>query len=206
MLHPPGQSPYPAGNDLTDIAIGKNRSLNQGLVLILHPVVNFKAFSQASKNGDSIFHVWLIHDDGLKRRSRAASFSTIFAVFVQRSRTDTVEFATGKHGLEHIARINRALYFTCPNNGMHLINEQNDPPIRFAHLIEHRFQPLLKFREILPRQAVNPFPKNGLVPNPSGTSPRTILWANPPQLLFSHSRFSYEYWISGLGAERSDNL
>ena len=59
-----------------------------------------------------------------------------------------MQLASGKHGLEHIARIHTALRLARANDGMQLINEQNNLSFAVLHILQHRFQTLLKFTPV----------------------------------------------------------
>ena len=50
----------------------------------------------------------------------------MLAILVQGGCTDGLQFASSQHGLEDGGSVNRALCGTCTNEGVNLINEQDD--------------------------------------------------------------------------------
>jgi len=50
----------------------------------------------------------------------------VFAVLVERGRTDALQLAAGKGGLEDIRCVHRAFGSTGANDGVHLVDEDDD--------------------------------------------------------------------------------
>jgi hypothetical protein len=67
----------------------------------------------------------------------------VFAVLVQRGRTDGLKLATGKHRLEDARRVDCALGRPRSYKGMQLIDEQNDVAARLD-LLEHLLETLFE--------------------------------------------------------------
>ena len=58
--------------------------------------------------------------------------------------TDAAQFAAGQRRLEHIARVERALGLAGADNGMKLVDEENDLPFAARQILEHRLETLFK--------------------------------------------------------------
>ena len=56
-----------------------------------------------------------------------------------------MQLAASERGLQHVARIHRALGLAGTNHGVQLVDEQDDLPFLFGQIIEHALQPLLEF-------------------------------------------------------------
>ena len=104
---------------------------------------------QATEYGNRILHCGLFHHDGLETTLKSGILLDILTVLIERSRTDTVQFASSQHGLQKVARIHSTLRLSCPDNRMQFIDKEQDPAVRAFHLIQHGFQTFLKFTLIL---------------------------------------------------------
>ena len=72
----------------------------------------------------------------------------MLAVLIQGRRTDALQLTPCQCRLQDICRIDRPFSSTRPNQGVHLVNHQNDVP-RLADLIHDLFQAFLKLTAIL---------------------------------------------------------
>ena len=54
-----------------------------------------------------------------------------------------------QHGLQHISRIQRTVRLARAYNGMQFIDKQNDLPVRFFHILQHRLQTFFKLAPVL---------------------------------------------------------
>ena len=74
----------------------------------------------------------------------------VLAVLVEGGRADHAQLAAGEHGLEHVARIHRTLRAAArTNDGVQLVDEGDDLPVRARNLGQHRLQALLEFTAVL---------------------------------------------------------
>ena len=53
----------------------------------------------------------------------------VLAVLVEGGRADHVQLAAGQHGLEHVARVHGALGRAGADDGVQLVDEEQDPPL-----------------------------------------------------------------------------
>ena len=56
-----------------------------------------------------------------------------------------MEFAAGKHRLQQVACIHGAFGLSCADDGMKLIDEEDDSAVAFFDFVQNSFQALLKF-------------------------------------------------------------
>ena len=128
---------------------------------------------QPPEDGDGILHCGLVHHDRLEAPLQRGILLDILPVLVQGGGPDAVQFAPGQHGLEQIARVHGALRLARPNDGVQLINEEDDAPLRLLHFVQDGLQPLLKLAPVLgPRdQAAHIQGEDGLVLQAAGHIP-----------------------------------
>src|SRR5699024_11008864 len=67
----------------------------------------------------------------------------VLAVLVERRRADRLELTTREHRLEDARRVDRALCGTCPDEGVDLVDEEDDVAARLD-LLEHLLEALLE--------------------------------------------------------------
>ena len=60
-----------------------------------------------------------------------------------------MQFAARQRGLQQVARIHRAFRFARTDQGVHLVDEQDDLAFRALHLVEHGLEPFLELAAIL---------------------------------------------------------
>ena len=77
-------------------------------------------------------------------------FLDVFAVLVERGRTDGMQFAARQCGLEHVARVHgRIARGTSAHDGMQLVDEQNDAAVALLHFAQNRLQTILELAAVL---------------------------------------------------------
>ncbi len=60
-----------------------------------------------------------------------------------------MQLAAGQGGLEQVGGVHRPLGFAGADQGVHLVDEQDDRAFRGDHLVQHRLQPLLELAAVL---------------------------------------------------------
>ena len=121
---------------------------NKCRVLDLNAVINFIAFFQATQDGNRIRNVRFIDHDRLETTLQRGVLLDILAVLVQRGRTDAVQLAAGQHGLEQVARIHRAVGLARADDGVQLIDEEDDLALGLLDLVEDALQAFLKLAAV----------------------------------------------------------
>ena len=134
---------------VSDIPVGQGRGGDDGGVCDFHAVEHLIALLQSTENGNGVLHRGFIHLHRLEPALQSGVLFNILAVLVQRRRADAVQLAPRQHRLEQIARVHAALGFACAHNGVQLIDEQDDLALGLLHLVQHGFQPFLKFAPVL---------------------------------------------------------
>src|ERR671923_163586 len=76
--------------------------------------------------------------------SQRCFFLDMLAVLVERRRADRVQLAAGEHRLEQVARVHRALGRAGTDDGVQLVDEQDDLALAVLDLLQDRLEPLLE--------------------------------------------------------------
>ena len=128
-----------------DVAVRKHRGGHQRGVLDAHPVVHLVAVLQPAQDGDGVRHVGLGHVDLLKAALQGGVLFDVLAVFVQGGGPDAMEFATGQHGLEQVARVHGPLGLAGAHHVVQLIDEEDHRSVRILHFLQHGLEALFEF-------------------------------------------------------------
>ena len=107
--------------------------------------MHFVALLQSAQNRDGVLHARLIHFHRLEAPFERGIFFDVLAVLVERRRADGAQLAAGERGFEHVARVHRALGFSCADDGVQFVNEEDDLALRVGDLLDERLQSVLEF-------------------------------------------------------------
>ena len=86
-------------------------------------MVDLVALFEASQNRNRVFLVGLIDQHALETTLERRVFFYVLSIFIQRRCANTMQFATRKGRLEHIASVHGALGFTRAHHGVEFIDE-----------------------------------------------------------------------------------
>ena len=73
----------------------------------------------------------------------------VLAILVERRRADGVQLAARQHRLEHVRRVHRPFGGARADDGVELVDEEDDLPVRVGDFLQHRLQPLLELAAVL---------------------------------------------------------
>ena len=107
------------------------------------PVVRLVPVAQALEDLDRVRHGRLADLDRLEAALERGVLLEVLAVLVERGRADGLQLAAGQHRLEDRRRVDRALGGTRTDEGVDLVDEQDDVAAG-ADLLEHLLQALLE--------------------------------------------------------------
>jgi hypothetical protein len=132
------------------------------------------------------------------------------AVLVEGGGADAVQLAAGQHRLEHVAGVHGALGLAGADDGVQLVDEEDDAPVALLDLLEHGLEALLKLAAVLGArdERAHVEGEEALVLEASGTSPRTMRCG---QALgdggLAHARLADEHRVVlGLAGEDADDV
>ena len=121
------------------VAVGQVGRGHQGLVGDGDPVVGLVALPQALEDLDGVGHGRLVHHHLLEPPLQRRVLLQVLAVLVEGGGADGLQLAPGQHGLEDGGRVDGALGRPGPDQGVDLVDEQDDVapvPDLFEHLLE----------------------------------------------------------------------
>ena len=132
-----------------DVAVRQRGRGDQRGVLDPHAVVDLEALAQPAQDRDRVLDRRLVDHHRLEAALERGVLLDVLAVLVERRRADAVELAAGEHRLEHVAGVHRALGRAGADDGVQLVDEQQDPALACLDLLQHRLQPLLELAAVL---------------------------------------------------------
>ena len=112
-------------------------------------MIDFIALFEASQNGNSILYGRLIDHDRLESSFQCGVFLNILSVLLEGRSADAVQFASGQHGLKHIACVHSAFRFACSDDRMQLIDKEDDLAVTLADVLQNGLKSLLKLASVL---------------------------------------------------------
>ena len=165
---------------VADVAVGQLGRGDQRAVGDRHPVVRLVPVAQPLEDLDRVRDRRLGDLDGLEPALERGVLLQVLAVLIQRGGADGLQLAAGQHRLQDRGRVDGALGGTRPDEGVDLVDEQDDVATG-ADLLEHLLQPL--FEVAAYRDPATRAPRSSVYSclslMVSGTSPLTIFWARP---------------------------
>ena len=132
-----------------DVAVREGGRGDQGGVLDLDAVVHLEALAQAAQDRDRVLDRRLVDHHGLEAALERGVLLDVAAVLVERGRADAVQLAARQHRLEHVAGVHRALGRARADDGVQLVDEQQDSPLGGLDLLQHRLEALLELAAVL---------------------------------------------------------
>ena len=111
-------------------------------------MIYFVTILQSTQDRNRVLHSRFFYHNRLETPFQSGIFFNILSVFIQSGSTDTVQFTTGQHRFQHIARIQGTVRLAGTDDSMQLINEQNDLSVAVLHIIQYGFQTFLKFTSV----------------------------------------------------------
>src|SRR5262249_32352905 len=151
--HPPDPHPGPRLVDqvdglvrqepVTDVPIRQLRGGDNSIVGDRHAVMRLVAVPQPLQDLDRVRDRRLGHLDVLEPALQRGVLLQVLAVLIQRRGADRLQLAPGQHRLQDRGRVDRALRGTGADQGVQLVDEQDDVAAG-PDLLEHLLQPLFE--------------------------------------------------------------
>ena len=112
-----------------DVAVAHRRGSDERGILDANAVMRLVLLLQAAQDRNRVLDARLIDHHRLEAALERRILFDVFAVFVERRRADHVQLAAREHRLEQIARVHRALGLARADDGVQLVDEQDDLPL-----------------------------------------------------------------------------
>ncbi len=132
-----------------DVAIGEHGGGHQRRVLEPDAVMDLVALAQAAQDADRVLDVRLADDDRLEAALERGILLDVLAVLVERRGADGMQLAARQHRLEHVGRVHRAFRGAGADDGVELVDEEDDLAGGIGDFLEDRLQPLLELAAVL---------------------------------------------------------
>ena len=132
-----------------DITRGQRRGGDERVVVDAHAVVNFITLLESAQDGDGVLHRRLIDLYRLEAALERGVLFDVLAVLVKRGRADAVQLAAGEQRLQKIACVHAALGLARADDGVQLVDEEDDLPLRLLDLVQNGLQAFFKFATVL---------------------------------------------------------
>jgi len=107
-------------------------------------VEDLVALLEAAQDGDRVLDGGLVDHDRLEAALQGGVLFDVLGVFVQGRGADAVQLAARQHGLEQVAGIHAALGLARADDGVQLVDEEDDLAVGLLDLVEDGLQALLK--------------------------------------------------------------
>ena len=133
---------------IRDVAVREDGGGDERRILDLHPVVDLVALAEAAQDADRVLDGRLADHHRLEPAFERGILLDVLAVLVERGGANRVELAAREHRLEHVRRVNRALGRARPDDGVQLVDEQDDEALRVGDFLEDRLQALFELPAI----------------------------------------------------------
>ena len=131
-----------------DVPVGQLSCGHQRVIANGHLVVGLVLGRDTAQDRDSVLDARLTDEHLLEAAFKSRVLFDVLAVFVKRSGADQPQFTARKHRLEHVARVHRAFCSTGSDDGVNLVDEGDDLPVRVLDLIEHGLEAFLEFAAV----------------------------------------------------------
>ena len=133
---------------ILDVAVGEVRGGLDSTLRIAHMVVLLVARLERGQDLDRVLDARLLDIDGLEAALEGRVLGEVLAELLGRGGTDDLESTACENGLEHGARVDGALGRAGTDDGVHLVDKQ-DNVVGFGRLLDHVLEALLKLAAIL---------------------------------------------------------
>ena len=91
-------------------------------------MVDLVALAQSAENRNRVLDGRLADEDRLESPLERRVLLDVLAILVEGRGADRMELAAGQHRLEHLRRVHRPFGGAGADDGVQLVDEQDDPP------------------------------------------------------------------------------
>ncbi len=126
------------------VAVAELGRRDDRLFRYLYPVVRLVAVPEAEEDSHRLFHRRLVDEHGLEAPLQRRVLLHVLAVLVERGRPDDLELAASERRLQHVRGVDSALCAAGPDDGVELVDKQDDVLLLLLQLTQHLLHPLLE--------------------------------------------------------------
>ncbi len=132
-----------------DVAVRQRRGRHQRRIGDADAVVLLVLVLEPAQDRDGVLDSRLGDEHRLEAPGERRILLDVLLVLVERGRADAMQLAACERRLEQIGRIHGAVGLAGTDQGVHLVDEQDDAAVRGRHLLQHGLEPLLELAAIL---------------------------------------------------------
>ena len=132
-----------------DVAIGEHGRRHQRRVLEPDAVMDLVALPQPAQDADRVLDARFADDDRLEAPLERGILLDVLAVLVERRCANRMQLAARQHRLEHVGRVHGAFRGAGADDGVELVDEENDLAGGIGDFLEDRLQPLFELAAVL---------------------------------------------------------
>ena len=127
-----------------DVTVGEGGGGDDRLVADAHPVVDLVPLLEAAQDGDGRLHRRLGGHHRLKAALQGGILLDVLAVLVQGGGADGAQLAARQGRLQQVGGVHCPLGAAGADQGVQLVDEQDDAAVGTGDLLDHRLEPLLE--------------------------------------------------------------
>ena len=131
-----------------DVAIGQRRRGDDRRIGDADAVMGLVPLLQAPQDRDRVLDRRLGDEHRLEPPRQRRILLDMLAIFVERGRADAMQFAARQRGLQEVRSVHRAIGLAGPDEGVHLVDEQDDAARGRGDFVEHALKALLELAAI----------------------------------------------------------
>ena len=114
-----------------------------------HAVVDLVALLQAAQDGDRLLDRRLAHHDRLEAALEGGVLLDVLAVLGEGGGADAAQLAARQRRLEQVGGVHRALGGAGADQGVQLVDEEDDLAVGVDDLLDHRLEAVLELAAVL---------------------------------------------------------
>ena len=134
---------------IRDVAVRQQRGGHERGVLDPDAVVNLVALAQPAQDADRVLDGRLADHHRLEAALERGVLLDVLAVLVQRGRANHVQLAAREHRLQHVGGVHRPFGGAGADDGVELVDEEDDLAGRVGDFLQHRLEPFLELAAVL---------------------------------------------------------
>ena len=131
-----------------DVAIRQRRCGNDGRIGDADAVMGLVPVLEPAQDRDRVLDRGLRDEHRLEAPRQRRILLDMLAVFVERGRADAMQFAARQRGLQQVRSVHRAVRLAGADEGVHLVDEQDDAARGRGDFVQHALEALLEFAAI----------------------------------------------------------
>ena len=111
-------------------------------------MVDLVLLLEAAQDRDRVLDRRLVDEDRLEATGQGGVLLDVFAVLIQRGGADAVQLAARQGGLQQVGGVHGPVALSGADQGVHLVDEQDDVALGRRDLGQHGLEPFLELAAV----------------------------------------------------------